>query len=82
MPTEHLLKLSVALYIWDRATTLLPNDRTSLERAPVSAVPTPLLQKQIEQLNRLPKTQQKIVMQMLDGVLSQTNRQSAGTSLA
>jgi len=26
--------------------------------------PTPLLQKQIERLNRLPKAQQKIVMQM------------------
>jgi hypothetical protein len=36
--------------------------------------PTPLLQKQIERLNRLPKAQQKIVMQMLDGVLSQSNR--------
>jgi transcriptional regulator with XRE-family HTH domain len=36
--------------------------------------PTPLLQKQIERLNQLPKAQQKIVMQMLDGVLSQSNR--------
>ena len=36
--------------------------------------PTPLLQKQIERLNRLPKAQEKVVMQMLDGVLSQTNR--------
>jgi len=36
--------------------------------------PTPLLQKQIERLNCLPKAQQKIVMQMLDGVLSQTKR--------
>lgn len=36
--------------------------------------PTPLLQKQIERLNRLPKAQQKVVMQMLDGVLSQSNR--------
>jgi transcriptional regulator with XRE-family HTH domain len=36
--------------------------------------PTPLLQKQIERLNRLPKAQQKVVMQMLDCVLSQTNR--------
>lgn len=36
--------------------------------------PTPLLQKQIERLNRLPKAQQKVVMQMLDDVLSQTNR--------
>lgn len=32
--------------------------------------PTPLLQKQIERLNRLPKSQQKVVMQMLDGVPS------------
>ena len=36
--------------------------------------PTPLLQKQIERLNQLPKAQQKIVMQMLDGVLSQSSR--------
>ncbi len=36
--------------------------------------PTPLLQKQIERLNRLPRTQQKVVMQMLDGVLSQASR--------
>jgi transcriptional regulator with XRE-family HTH domain len=36
--------------------------------------PTPLLQKQIERLNRLPKAQQRVVMQMLDGVLSQSNR--------
>ena len=33
--------------------------------------PTPLLQKQIERLNRLPKAQQKVVLRMLDGVLSQ-----------
>jgi transcriptional regulator with XRE-family HTH domain len=36
--------------------------------------PTPLAAKQIERLNRLPKAQQRIVMQMLDGVLSQSNR--------
>ncbi len=36
--------------------------------------PTPLLQKQSQRLNRLPKAQQKVVMQMLDGVLSQTSR--------
>ncbi len=34
--------------------------------------PTPLLQKQIERLNSLPKAQQKVVMKMLDGVLSQS----------
>jgi transcriptional regulator with XRE-family HTH domain len=36
--------------------------------------PTPVLQKQIERLHRLPKAQQKVVMQMLDGVLSQAGR--------
>jgi transcriptional regulator with XRE-family HTH domain len=35
---------------------------------------TPLLQKQIERLHRLPKTQQKVLMQMLDGVLAQASR--------
>lgn len=35
---------------------------------------TPLLRKQIERLHQLPKTQQKVVMQMLDGVLAQASR--------
>ena len=36
--------------------------------------PTPLLQRQIERLSRLPKAKQKVVMEMLDGVLSQSSR--------
>jgi hypothetical protein len=32
------------------------------------------LQQRIERLTRLPKAQQRLVLQMLDGVLSQTNR--------
>lgn len=36
--------------------------------------PTPLLQKRIERLNRLPKAEQKVVLKMLDGVLSHTSR--------
>lgn len=32
--------------------------------------PTPLMQRQIEQLNRLPKAKQRVVMDMLKGVLS------------
>lgn len=36
--------------------------------------PTPILQKQIERLSRLPKAQQKVVLKMLDGVLSQPSR--------
>ena len=33
--------------------------------------PTPKLQQQIERLHQLPKTKQKLVMEMLEGVLSQ-----------
>lgn len=36
--------------------------------------PAPMLQRQIERLNRLPKAKQKVVMEMLDGVLNQANR--------
>ena len=36
--------------------------------------PAPMLQRQMERLSRLPKTKQKVVMEMLDGVLSQTSR--------
>jgi hypothetical protein len=34
--------------------------------------PTPKLQQQIERLNRLPKTKQKVVMEIIEGVLSQS----------
>jgi Helix-turn-helix. len=33
--------------------------------------PAPKLAQQVERLSRLPKTQQRVVMQMLDGVLAQ-----------
>jgi transcriptional regulator with XRE-family HTH domain len=36
--------------------------------------PTPMLQRQMERLSRLPKAKQKVVMEMLDGVLSQAGR--------
>lgn len=36
--------------------------------------PASRLQRQIERLGRLPKAQQKVVLQMLDGVLSQASR--------
>jgi hypothetical protein len=35
---------------------------------------TPLLQKQIERLHQLPRTQQRFVMQMIDTVLQQAAR--------
>lgn len=36
--------------------------------------PTPKLLQQVERLAQLPKAQQRVVMQMLDGVLAQTSR--------
>ncbi len=36
--------------------------------------PTPQLQQKIERLSRLPKSQQKMPLQMLDGMLSQAGR--------
>ncbi len=36
--------------------------------------PAPQLQQKIERLTRLPKAKQKVVMEMLDGVLSQASR--------
>lgn len=41
---------------------------------PAKRGPTPLLQKQIERLTSLPKAKQKLVMEMLEGVLSQASR--------
>jgi len=42
--------------------------------APAKRGPAPQLQQKIERLNRLPKAQQRLVMQILDGVLQQTAR--------
>jgi transcriptional regulator with XRE-family HTH domain len=36
--------------------------------------PTPKIQQQIERIQRLPKTQQRMVMQMIDAVLAQQGR--------
>jgi len=36
--------------------------------------PTPLLQKQLEQLSQLPRTKQRVVNEMLTGILQQANR--------
>ncbi|NJO34684.1 MAG: hypothetical protein HC869_17705 [Rhodospirillales bacterium] len=50
------------------------NELLGLQSATGRRGRTPLLQKQIERLHQLPKTQQKVVMQMLDGVLAQASR--------
>jgi hypothetical protein len=39
---------------------------------PAKRGPTPKLQRQIEQLQQLPKTKQRFVMEMIDTVLQQT----------
>jgi transcriptional regulator with XRE-family HTH domain len=36
--------------------------------------PSPLIQQKIERLTRLPKAKQKLVLEMLDGVLAQASR--------
>lgn len=41
---------------------------------PAKRGPAPKLQQQIERIQRLPRTQQKFVMQMLDTVLAQQSR--------
>ena len=45
-----------------------------LKSAPGKRGPAPQLQQKIEQLSRLPKAQQKFVLQLIEGVLSQANR--------
>ncbi|MGH8208808.1 MAG: helix-turn-helix domain-containing protein [Steroidobacteraceae bacterium] len=41
---------------------------------PAKRGPTPKLQQQMERIQRLPKTQQRFVMQMIDTVLAQQSR--------
>ena len=36
--------------------------------------PTPILQQQLEQLGQLPRTKQRVVNEMLTGILQQANR--------
>ena len=44
------------------------------ENAPAKRGPAPKLQQQIERISRLPRTQQRFVIQMLDTVLAQASR--------
>ncbi len=49
---------------------LLGDDGTAIKKRG----PAPMLQRQIERIQQLPRTQQKFVMQMLDTVLAQQSR--------
>lgn len=44
------------------------------EAKPGKRGPAPKIQQQLERITQLPKTQQRVVMQMLDGVLQQQGR--------
>jgi|SRR5882724_8908758 len=44
------------------------------ESKPGKRGPTPKLQQQLERITRLPKTQQRFVMQVIDSVIAQTGR--------
>lgn len=41
------------------------------ESKPAKRGPAPKIQQQLERISRLPKTQQRVVMQMLEGVLAE-----------
>lgn len=43
-------------------------------RAATKRGPTPKLQQQVERLSRLPRTKQRVVMEMLEGLLAQGSR--------
>lgn len=46
-----------------------PTSATAKKRGP-----TPKIQQQVERIQRLPRAQQKLVMQMIDGILGQSSR--------
>lgn len=57
----HPLSVSVEILIDEKA-------------APAKRGPAPQIQQKIERLTRLPKAKQKLVLEMLDGVLAQASR--------
>ncbi|MCC7330853.1 MAG: helix-turn-helix domain-containing protein [Gammaproteobacteria bacterium] len=57
-----------------RALGVTVEDLMGEEAPPAKRGPAPKLQQQIERIQKLPRTQQKFVMQMLDTVLAQQGR--------
>lgn len=57
-----------------RALATTVEDLIGEEPKPVKRGPAPKLQQQLERITRLPKAQQRFVMQMLDTVLAQASR--------
>jgi transcriptional regulator with XRE-family HTH domain len=54
-----------------RALAVRCEDLLGEERQPVKRGPAPKLLQQMERIQRLPKTQQRFVMQMIDAILQQ-----------
>ena len=67
VPVSTLLELATTLAV--PLEELLGVANNAAKRGP-----TPRMQQQVERLSRLPKAQQRVVMQMLDGVLAQASR--------
>jgi hypothetical protein len=57
-----------------RALGVTVEDLMGEEAPPSKRGPAPQLQQRIERLTDLPKAQQRVVLQMLDGVLAQAAR--------
>lgn len=69
VPVSALPTLARTLAVSIEELIREPLSPSSRKRGPV-----PQIQQKLEQLTRLPKAQQKLVLQMLDGVLSQAGR--------
>jgi transcriptional regulator with XRE-family HTH domain len=59
---------------WARLLGVTMEELLGLEPQSARRGPTPKLQQQLERISRLPRAKQRIVMEMLDGVLSQAGQ--------
>jgi transcriptional regulator with XRE-family HTH domain len=68
VPVSLLPKIAAALAV--SVETLIGQSRAT----PAKRGPAPKLQQQMERIQRLPRAKQRLVLQMLDGVLAQASR--------
>jgi transcriptional regulator with XRE-family HTH domain len=68
VPASLLPKIATALSV--SVELLIGQSRAT----PAKRGPAPKLQQQMERIQRLPRAKQRLVLQMLDGVLAQQNR--------
>ena len=62
------------LPVLSKALGIAVDELIGLKAKPAKRGPTPKLQRQLEQLSELPRSQQRFVSQMLDTVLQQAQR--------